>query len=129
MTKLYGTIWGQFPPALQSEDIGNKEYKEKSSSFDCVWLLRKLQKLCAGLDTHSYVYVTTHSAIKAFYTRSSRSVSPSLSEAAVDIVGMSLGSIFDLPDLLVYEQDTFVHSTKEEAKERIEAKYLVVDFL
>ena len=62
-TKLYGTIWGQCSPALQSEIIGDLDYKEKSEEYACLWLLSKLQKLCSGLDDNSNCYIATFSAI------------------------------------------------------------------
>ena len=134
MTKLYGTIWGHCSPALQSEVIGDKDYKEKSPRFDYVGLLSKLQKLCSGLDAHSNAYVATHSAEKSFFTIRQKEnecleTYHRRFESAVDTLRMSLGSLFHLPDLLVHEQDTFIHSTNEEAKERREAKYLAVAFI
>ena len=66
-TKLYGTIWGQCSPTFKSEIIGNEDYKEKIKEFDCIWLMKKPQKLCSGLYSNNNVYVATHSSLKSFY--------------------------------------------------------------
>ena len=62
-TKLYGVIWGQCSPALQSELMGEPDFKEKSSAFDCIWLLGRLKLISAGLDKNSNVYVSTFHAM------------------------------------------------------------------
>ena len=35
-TKLYGTVWGQCSPALQSKVIGDLEYKAKAKEYACL---------------------------------------------------------------------------------------------
>ena len=37
--KLYGLVWGQCTPGLQSELQGESEYKDKSNEFNCLWLM------------------------------------------------------------------------------------------
>ena len=98
-TKLYGTVWGQCSPVLQSEVIGDLDYKEKSKDYACLWLLNKLQKLCSGSDDNSNCYVATFSAIRAFYTLRQKENKTLEAyhkhfEACIDMVGMSKGSLF-----------------------------------
>ena len=62
--KLYGTIWGQCSPVLKSKVIGDAEYKVHAKEFDCVWLLQKLKKTCAGIDNNSNTYVATYTVLK-----------------------------------------------------------------
>ncbi len=97
-TKLYGVIWGQCTSALQSEMMGDLEYKAKSADFDCVWLLLTLKLLSAGMDKNSNTYVSTFHALKGFYTlRQSREESMEAYhrrfESAVATADMSKGNL------------------------------------
>ena len=126
-TKLFGTIWGQCLPALQSEVIGDEDYKTKSKDFDCVWLLEKLKKLCAGIDTNSNTYVATYSSLKSFYLLKQKEGEMVESyhktfKAAVDTIGMSLRSLF-------FFFESFSHATDAEATAAMEGKFLAIAFI
>ena len=41
--KLYGFIWGQCTPSLQTSVKHLAEYKEKSNDYDVIWLLKELK--------------------------------------------------------------------------------------
>ena len=43
--KLFGLLWGQCTPALQSDIKHTQEYKEKRDLRDCLWLMKQLKCL------------------------------------------------------------------------------------
>ena len=49
---LYGLIWGQCYPALQSKLEGNPEYITKFPTYNCLWLFTKL-KMCTSIIDHT----------------------------------------------------------------------------
>jgi len=51
ITKIYGLTIGQCTPALRSTLKSDPDYKNKSSTYDSLWLLQKLRVLTAGVDT------------------------------------------------------------------------------
>ena len=72
--------------------------------------------------------------IKAFYTLRQRDDETLEAyhkrfEASVDTVGMSLGSIFDMPTLLDHEKDSFAHQNDDDARKAMEGKYLAIAFI
>ena len=50
-------------------------------------------------------------------------------EASVDTVGMSLGTIFDIPALLDHKKDIFAHQNDDDARMAMEDKYLAIAFI
>ena len=48
--KLWGVIWGQCSPALQTEIKGNEDFSSEMVKYDMVWLLGQLKFAAAGID-------------------------------------------------------------------------------
>ena len=66
--KLYGILWGQSSSGLQEVIKADEEYADKSSKFDCIWLLEKLNLVSAGVDKKANKYSSLVRAITAFVT-------------------------------------------------------------
>jgi hypothetical protein len=109
-TKVYGIIWGQCSPALQSELMGEQEYQAMSTSFKCIWLLETLHLFSAGVDKNSYVYMSTFHAMKRFYTiRQSPTETMETYhgrfESAVAAATLSKGNLVGHDKLFEYERE------------------------
>ena len=66
--KLWGVIWGQCSPALQTEIKGNDDYLGESSKYNCVWLLEKLKLAAAGVDRTVSPYQALVNSLTFFHT-------------------------------------------------------------
>jgi hypothetical protein len=134
-TKLYGVIWGQCSPALQSELTGDTDFKEKSSVFDCIWVLQKIKLISAGLDKNTNVYISTFSALKSFYNcRQGKDESMETYhrrfEAATATVIMSKGNLTEHEGLTDYETKKGIgNSTVTDVEKLVEDKFLGAAFL
>ena len=50
MNKIYGIVFGQFTPSLQSVMKGFFDYENKSNYCDCLWLMEEVNKITSGVD-------------------------------------------------------------------------------
>ena len=66
--KLWGVIWGQCSPALQTEIKGNDDFLEESNKYNCVWLLQKLKLAAAGIDRSVSSYQALVNSLTFFHT-------------------------------------------------------------
>ena len=48
--KLWGVVWDQCSPALQTEVKGDEKFTTSLTQYDTVWLLSKLKLAAAGID-------------------------------------------------------------------------------
>jgi hypothetical protein len=131
-TKAYGVIWGQCSPALQSELMGEPKFKDKSASFDCIWLLETLNLLSAGVDKNSNVYMSTFHAMKGFYSMRQSPTETmeayhSRFESAVATAILSKGNLFGHDRLSEYERDVKGNVTSTDAA--VKDGYLAMAFL
>ena len=66
---LYGIIWGQCSPALQSELEGDQEYITKSPTYNCLWMLTKVMICTSVIDDTSNVYYYAVMAMRTILCR------------------------------------------------------------
>ena len=64
--KLYGIVIGQCTPELISIIKVEAEYKKKSSDFDTLWLLQKVNKTTAGVDMKANTDLRLHEIMIIF---------------------------------------------------------------
>ena len=64
---IYGLIWGQCSPALQSELEGDPEYITKSPAYNCLWLFTKVKKCTSGIDHTSNGYYSAVMAMRTIF--------------------------------------------------------------
>jgi hypothetical protein len=131
-TKTYGVIWGQCSPALQSELMGEPTFKDKSASFDCIWLLETLNLLSAGMDKNSNVYMSTFHAMQVFYSMrqlptKTMEAYHSRFESSVATAILSKGNLFGHDRLSEYERDVKGNVTSTNAD--VKDGYLAMVFL
>ena len=50
MNKIYGIVFGQGTPSLQSVMKGVPDYENKSKDCECLWIMEELKKITAWLD-------------------------------------------------------------------------------
>jgi len=67
INKIYGLVIGQCTPALCSTLKSNAEYKDKSTDYDALWLLKKLKVLTAGVDQKDNPAYTIHEQMLYFF--------------------------------------------------------------
>jgi hypothetical protein len=48
--RVYGLVWGQCTAALHAELRGDKDFKEKDSACDSLWLLQQVKLMSSGVD-------------------------------------------------------------------------------
>ena len=65
--KLYGLIWGQFSPALQSELEVDPEYITKSPTYNCLWLFTKVNMCTSGIYPTSNGYYSKVMAMRTIF--------------------------------------------------------------
>jgi len=68
MNKVYGLVIGQCSPALRSTLKGDSEYDVRLSTYDSLWLLKKLKTITAGVDTKGNKAVTLHERTVVLFT-------------------------------------------------------------
>ena len=66
--KLWGVIWGQCSPALQTELKGNQDYMMELSKYNGVWLLSKLKLAVVGIDRSVSPYRALVNSLTFFHT-------------------------------------------------------------
>ena len=66
--KLWGVIWGQCSPALQTETKGNDDFIVESTKYYCVWLPQKLKLAAAGIDRSVSPYQALVNSLTFFHT-------------------------------------------------------------
>ena len=142
-TKLFETVLGQCSPALTAELKGHKEFKEKKSERDLIWLLTKLKLLTSGLSKNTNLYAGMFKLLKAFYTVKQKD-EESLEdyhkrfEALASTIKASDGKIANHPCLINHEnQGDRVTEVKDasgtvvssDVEEIVESSFLAVAFL
>ena len=65
--KIYGLIWGQCSPALQSELEVDPEYITKSPTYNCLWLFTKFKMCTSGIDPTSNGYYSKVMAVRTIF--------------------------------------------------------------
>lgn len=68
MHKIYRIVLGQCTLALRSTLKGDKDYAEKSASYDAVWLLTVIKTVTAGVDLKANPALTLHEQMLLFST-------------------------------------------------------------
>ena len=63
---MYGIVIGQCTPELISIIKVEAEYKKKSSDFDTLWLLQKVNKTTAGVDMKANTDLRLHEIMIIF---------------------------------------------------------------
>jgi hypothetical protein len=66
LPKLYRLLWGQCTPGLQSELHGHSNYKTKSDTFDCLWLVTELKLTSSGFAHTANPFHSAFHALKGF---------------------------------------------------------------
>ena len=68
LAKMFGLVWGQCTPKLREDIMGMKEYQEKSSEYNCLWLLENLKTAVSGADRGQYEYLSHIRALRSLIT-------------------------------------------------------------
>ena len=53
LDKIHGLVLGQCTHSLQSMIKNENDYKDKSNTFDILWLMKQLKQITAGIDSIS----------------------------------------------------------------------------
>ena len=64
--KLYGIVIRQCTPPLRSTIEGGAEYEKKSSDFDTLWLLQKINNTTTGVDMKENLDLNLHKQMFIF---------------------------------------------------------------
>jgi hypothetical protein len=68
LEKIYGIVWGQCSQSLQTVMKGDTDFKIKSSTTDCVWLLTQLKKITSGIDVKADPLSTYCNAVSTLFS-------------------------------------------------------------
>ena len=66
--KLWGVVWGQCSPALQTEVKGDDGFVTALGKYNIVWLLTRLKLTAAGIDRSVSPYMALVNSITFFHT-------------------------------------------------------------
>lgn len=66
LTKLYSIIWGQCTAILHENIKGLLDYNTQSTKEDCIWLLKAIKEVSAGIDNTCNKYENLLSALHMF---------------------------------------------------------------
>ena len=53
MEKVFGILWGQCSFALQVKIKGLRQYEDRSSDLDVLWLIKEVKAATSGIDKKS----------------------------------------------------------------------------
>ena len=68
LVKVFGLIWGQCSPGLQTAIKGEDDYDEAVEEHKVVWLLDAVQRVVSGVDTKANKLFVEQEALVAFTT-------------------------------------------------------------
>ena len=129
--KLWGVVWGQCSPALQTEVKGDDGFVTALGKYNIVWLLTRLKLTAAGIDRSVSPYMALVNSITFFHTlRQQRDESIEnyrrRFESAWNSATMNKASLGQHPDFNTYvaDQDSSVTSTKD-IEEKLCATYFI----
>ena len=133
VTKLYNIIWGQCTDQLQSAIKYQSDYEKKSKEKDVLWLLKKLQKETAGLDSLGNKHVNLIKALKAMLdlqqgeTEGNDNYVRRL-KASVEALNLAGGGhIMISPDLIVKATDPATDEEKAKEREKFMAALVIMN--
>ena len=50
INKIYAIVWGQCISGVQSVLKGEEDFEKRKEDVDCLWLLKSIKKITAGID-------------------------------------------------------------------------------
>lgn len=130
--KLYGILWGQSSSGLQEVIKADEEYADKSSKFDCIWLLEKLNLVSAGVDKKANKYSSLVRAITAFVTmrqgptKSNDSFQKRVEANAISMELAGGSHIMFSPQIATIADKTSGASKEEKEKNRFKAIIMIL---
>jgi len=68
MKKIYAYVWGQCTQALQGAIKMEKDYKEKSGSFDVMWILERIKERLCGVNKNQNVPMAIRESLMQLLT-------------------------------------------------------------
>ena len=68
INKIYAIVWGQCTSGVQSVLKGEEDFEEREEDVDCLWLLKSIKKITAGIDNKDNKQYTLHESIMCFFT-------------------------------------------------------------
>ena len=133
-SKLFGTIWSQCTPTLQSEIINLKEYDEKRKEYECLWLLENLKLLSSGIDSKQNASYTAYEVSSAIYfLRQQQNESlDSYYRRFLSIIKTAklMGISYDQHEKIIENvKDNCPSDTDEEIKKKVSDRYEAMIFL